>query len=73
MAITQSDLDTAVQAWASGALRVDYPNGGAVTYRSQADLEAAITTMSAALGASNPLAASATAPARFSFAQHSRG
>lgn len=72
MALAQADLDAAVKVWATGALRVDYPNGGGVTYRSKADLESAIGKIAASLGVGNPLTAAITAPPRFSLAQHSR-
>jgi hypothetical protein len=39
MAYSQSDLDALDRAIASGALRVDYPNSGSVTYRSLADMQ----------------------------------
>jgi hypothetical protein len=38
MAWTQTDLDAIDKAIASGAVRVDYPGGGSVTYRSLADM-----------------------------------
>lgn len=38
MAWSQSDLDAIDNAIKSGALRVEYPNGGSVLYRSLADM-----------------------------------
>ncbi len=38
MAWTQADLDALDKAIASGAVRVDYPNSGSITYRSLADM-----------------------------------
>lgn len=72
MALSQTDLDAAVAAWATGALRVDYASGGGVTYRSRADLEAAIGKMAAALGLANPISASSIAAPSVSLATHSK-
>ena len=55
MAVTQTQLDALVDAYATGALRVSY-DGKTIEYRSRADLEAQIGKVSAALGVSNPLA-----------------
>lgn len=40
MAYTQADLDAIRKAIASGALRVRYPDGSSIDYRSMAEMEA---------------------------------
>lgn len=42
MALTQASVDALEKALASGALSVDFPDGGRVTYRSVAELKDAI-------------------------------
>jgi expansin (peptidoglycan-binding protein) len=49
MAFTQADLDAIDKAIASGVQRVRYPDGSEVTYRTQAELEAARGRISTAL------------------------
>lgn len=43
MAFLQSDVDTLKAAIATGAMRVRYADGREITYRSQAELERALT------------------------------
>lgn len=54
MALTQTHLNTLVEAWASGTTSVTI-DGKRVDYRSMRDLAAAIATTAAALGVPNPL------------------
>lgn len=42
MALSQTDIDALEKALASGALRVSFPDGGTVEYRSVADLKQAL-------------------------------
>jgi hypothetical protein len=42
MALPQASVDALEKALASGALSVDFPDGGRVTYRSVAELQEAI-------------------------------
>lgn len=42
MAMTQGQIDALEKALASGALRVSFPEGGSVEYRSIAELKEAI-------------------------------
>lgn len=42
MALTQASVDALEKALASGALSVDFPDGGRVTYRGVAELKDAI-------------------------------
>jgi predicted lipid-binding transport protein (Tim44 family) len=43
MAFNQTDVDTLKAAIATGAMRVRYADGREITYRSQAELERALT------------------------------
>lgn len=56
MALQQAFLDKLVEAWASGARRVEY-NGIVTEFTSGADLERRIGVTASALGVPNPLAA----------------
>ena len=51
MAFSQADLDAIDKAIASGAVRVDYPGGGSVTYRSLADMRATRSDIAKAVAA----------------------
>lgn len=51
MAYTQADLDAIKKAKASGALRVDLPSVGSVTYRSLAEMRAIESDIQAELNA----------------------
>lgn len=57
MAWTQADLDAIDKAIASGAVRVDYPGGGSVTYRSLADMRSTRGDIAAAVNTGNGVAA----------------
>lgn len=61
MAWTQADLDAIDNAIKSGAVHVDYPNGGGVTYRSLADM---LTTRSMIAGDVNTAAGVTPKPRR---------
>lgn len=67
MAVTQSQIDALIAAYAAGTVRVTY-DGKTVEYRDLDALARAIGTLSAALGVANPLTAAVTARPRFSFA-----
>ncbi|MBP2232554.1 hypothetical protein J2847_005883 [Azospirillum agricola] len=60
MALSQAFLDKLVQAWATGARRVEY-NGVVTEFISGTDLEHRIATTANALGVPNPLAAASRA------------
>ncbi|MCW2242245.1 phage head-tail joining protein [Azospirillum canadense] len=60
MALTQAFLDKLVQAWATGARRVEY-SGTVTEFTSGADLERRIAVTANALGVPNPLSAAAPA------------
>jgi hypothetical protein len=51
---TSAQLDALAEAYATGALTVEY-DGKRVTYRSAAEIERAIGIVSAALGVTSPL------------------
>lgn len=51
MAWSQSDIDAMKKAIATGALHVDYPGGGGVTYRSLADMRSILGDMQAEVNA----------------------
>lgn len=71
MALTQTHLNTLVEAWASGTTSVTI-DGKRVDYRSMRDLTTAIAATAAALGVPNPLYAAQPAP-RTSITKFSRG
>lgn len=71
MALTQTHLNTLVEAWASGTTSVTI-DGKRVDYRSMRDLATAIAATAAALGVANPLHATQAAP-RTSVTKFSRG
>lgn len=52
MAWTQADLDSIKKAYATGALRVEYPSLGTVTYRSRVEMKAIMNDISNELAAS---------------------
>ncbi|CBS87038.1 phage head-tail joining protein [Azospirillum lipoferum] len=54
MALTQTHLNTLVEAWAAGTTSVTI-DGKRVDYRSMRDLETAIAVTAKAIGAANPL------------------
>lgn len=72
MAVTQTQLDAMVAAYASGTASVSY-DGRTVTYRNMDDLLAAIVRVAAALGVPNPLAPVSTTPKRYTLAAFRRG
>lgn len=72
MAVTQTQLDAMVAAYASGTASVSY-DGRTVTYRSLDALLAAIGRVADALGVTNPLAPAAAAPKRYRLAAYRRG
>lgn len=57
--ITQADRDALYAAIKTGALRVDYPGGGATTYRSLAEMQSILAQMDRTLDA-----AAGTTPTR---------
>lgn len=57
MAWTQADLDAINKAIATGALHVDYPGGGGVTYRSLNDMRSIRGDIAAEVNAANGVTA----------------
>jgi hypothetical protein len=53
LAYTQADLDAIDKAIGIGAVHVDYPGGGGVTYRSLADMRTARGIIAQSLDAAN--------------------
>lgn len=51
MAWTQADLDSLKRAYATGALRVEYPSVGTVTYRSRVEMKAIMNEIANELAA----------------------
>lgn len=57
MAYTQADLDAIDAAIGTGAVHVDYPSGGGVTYRSLADMLTVRGRIAQAVDAANGVTA----------------
>ena len=55
MAWTQGDLDTLKKAYATGALRVELPSAGTVTYRSLDEMRAIMKDIATEIGAEQGL------------------
>lgn len=49
MAVTQADIDALQKAMVSGALKVRYPDGSEVTYRSMEEMRQAFAQAQAAI------------------------
>lgn len=73
MAVTQTQLDALVSAYASGTMEVAY-DGRVVKYRSMQQIAEAIATVARMLGVDNPLSINASdAPPRRTYLSFSRG
>lgn len=72
MALSQTDLDTLVGAYARGQLSVTY-DGRAVTFDNREGLRERIRDVAAALGVADPLLGATRTAARTSMLSYNRG